>query len=98
MKHLKIMSMLLLAMGAPIPLAAHIATTAKVQEIESVQQQNACTGIVSDASGQAIIGASVAVKGSNQGTITDVDGKFHIANVKKEPPLRFPTSVTRPSR
>lgn len=83
MKHLKIMSMLLLAMGAPIPLAAHIATTAKVQEIESVQQQNACTGIVSDASGQAIIGASVAVKGSNQGTITDVDGKFHIANVKK---------------
>ena len=83
MKHLKIMSMLLLAMGAPIPLAAHIATTAKVQKIESVQQQNACTGIVSDASGQAIIGASVAVKGSNQGTITDVDGKFHIANVKK---------------
>lgn len=36
MKHLKIMSMLLLAMGAPIPLAAHIATTAKVQKIESV--------------------------------------------------------------
>jgi TonB-linked SusC/RagA family outer membrane protein len=34
------------------------------------------TGIVKDAAGQAVIGASVMVQGTKVGAITDVDGKF----------------------
>lgn len=33
--------------------------------VQSVQQNNACTGIVVDQNGETIIGASVVVKGRN---------------------------------
>ena len=36
------------------------------------------TGVVLDANGESIIGANVVVKGTNNGTITDLDGKFSI--------------------
>ncbi|MDR0542608.1 MAG: SusC/RagA family TonB-linked outer membrane protein, partial [Dysgonamonadaceae bacterium] len=36
------------------------------------------TGIVADATDEPVIGASIAVKGSKIGTVTDVDGKFSI--------------------
>lgn len=43
----------------------------------SVYQQNKkITGTITDANGEAIIGANVAVKGTTNGTITDMDGKF----------------------
>lgn len=31
-----------------------------------------------DANGEPVIGATVMVKGTNNGTITDFDGKFHL--------------------
>lgn len=34
------------------------------------------TGNVADENGEALIGASVMVKGSTMGTITDIDGNF----------------------
>lgn len=34
------------------------------------------SGIVRDATGEAVIGASVVEKGTNNGIITDLDGKF----------------------
>ena len=37
------------------------------------------TGVVKDASGETIIGASVIVKGTKTATITDIDGKFKVA-------------------
>ena len=40
-----------------------------------------CTGIVS-ADGEPLIGATVRVKGTNLGVITDIDGKFTIAGVE----------------
>jgi TonB-linked SusC/RagA family outer membrane protein len=40
--------------------------------------QKEYSGVVTDNSGEPIIGASVSLKGSNTGTITDVDGKFSI--------------------
>ncbi len=43
--------------------------------------QSKVTGQVTDASGEPIIGASVMVKGSNHGSITDIDGNFTIQNV-----------------
>ena len=38
-------------------------------------------GVVKDVAGEPIIGASVLVKGTDQGTITDVDGNFTLENV-----------------
>ena len=52
-----------------------------------VSAQNKVTGTVVDASGEAIIGASVVVKGSSNGTVTDLDGNFAIANVPQNASL-----------
>ena len=43
--------------------------------------QGKVSGTVVDQSGEPIIGASVTVKGTSQGTVTDIDGNFTIANV-----------------
>lgn len=48
-----------------------------------VQQMNPCKGVVKDATGEVVIGASVVVKGSTVGSITGLDGEFEIAGVKK---------------
>lgn len=44
--------------------------------------QNKVTGTVVDANGEPIIGASVQVKGTKTGAVTDLDGHFTINNVK----------------
>ncbi|WP_455672103.1 SusC/RagA family TonB-linked outer membrane protein, partial [Phocaeicola sp.] len=41
-----------------------------------------CTGVVKDATGETVIGASVVVKGTTNGTITGIDGDFSLGNVK----------------
>ena len=40
--------------------------------------QRTVTGTVSDESGETLIGASVLVKGTTSGTVTDIDGKFSL--------------------
>ena len=52
-----------------------------VNESLSSQQVNGIKGTVKDANGEAIIGASVVVKGTANGTITDFDGMFTISGV-----------------
>ena len=47
-----------------------------VQQQQDVRSQ--CTGIVIDANGDPIVGASVHIKGTGIGTVTDIDGKFTI--------------------
>ena len=42
------------------------------------RQANTVEGIVTDANGTPIIGASIQVKGTSSGTITDLDGKFSL--------------------
>ena len=59
--------------------APHAAATG----MYSVQQDNACTGVVIDQKGETIIGASVVIKGTTNGTITGLDGDFTLNNVKK---------------
>lgn len=45
-------------------------------------QTSTVTGVViSEEDGEPIVGASVLVKGTTLGTVTDIDGKFSIANV-----------------
>ena len=56
-------------------------------EVESPQQDTRkgvkATGNVKDDKGEPLIGASVLVKGTTNGTITGIDGDFTLANVKK---------------
>lgn len=42
------------------------------------QQDRRITGVIVDLSGEPIIGANVSIKGTTNGTITDVDGKFSL--------------------
>lgn len=49
----------------------------------------AVSGKVTDAQGEAIIGAGVVLKGSTSGTVTDLDGSFSLANVKQGAVLVF---------
>ena len=44
------------------------------------QQMNTVEGLVTDANGEPIIGASIVIKGTTNGTITDLDGKFSLSN------------------
>ena len=50
----------------------------------SIQQNGtACKGVVKDATGEGVIGASVIVEGTNLRTVTDIDGNFTLTGVKK---------------
>ena len=62
--------------------ASLLQATPVTPDTRIVQQSGECQGVVKDTNGEPIIGASVVVKGSTQGMITDLDGKFKIADVK----------------
>ena len=47
-----------------------------------VQQENTCLGSIVDNLGEPVIGASVLVKGTLNGTISDVDGRFSLKHVR----------------
>lgn len=47
------------------------------------QQDGVCKGVVKDNQGETVIGASVVVKRSTNGTITGLDGDFTLDNVKR---------------
>lgn len=47
------------------------------------QQDGVCKGVVKDNQGETVIGASVVVKGSTNGTITGLEGDFTLNNVKR---------------
>ncbi len=54
-----------------------------------VQQQRILTGKVTDQNGEALPGATVMVKGTTQGTITDADGNYSLSNVPDNATLVF---------
>ena len=81
-KRFKTVSMMLFLMGA-ISGTAMAAPTLAADDVRITQQSSTCIGTVKDAAGEAIIGASVVVKGTTNGTITDFDGNFTLADVKK---------------
>ena len=47
-----------------------------------VQQENTCLGSIVDNLGEPVVGASVLVKGTLNGTISDVDGRFSLKHVR----------------
>ena len=62
--------------GSPLP------SFASVNGVHAVLQTGTVKGVVTDASGEAVIGANVKVKGSTNGTITDIDGNFTLNNAQ----------------
>lgn len=83
LKKMKSVSMLLALAGISSTGAAYAVAVPEVDETRSVQQQSTCTGVVKDATGETVIGASVVVKGTTNGTITGLDGDFSLSGVKK---------------
>lgn len=49
--------------------------------VSAYQQPSKIKGTVIDANGEVVIGASVVVKGTANGTITDIDGNFILSDV-----------------
>lgn len=81
LKRLMSVSMVLLLMGSTG--AAYAAVYPGTADSQIAQQTETCQGIVMDTKGETVIGASVIVKGTTNGTITGFDGDFTISNVKK---------------
>ena len=80
-ERLKLASAMLLLSGFSI---GYIKAAPYRTEVYAVQQQGqTCTGVVVDQNGEAVIGASVVVKGTTNGIITGLDGDFSLSNVKK---------------
>lgn len=59
------------------------ATASGANSFATTQQAGICKGLVKDATGESVIGASVVVKGTTNGTITDFDGNFSLDGIKK---------------
>ena len=77
MKRNYCLSLVLLALfGVSVPYSAVAADN--VLSSQSTQQAKTITGKVVDVAGEPIIGASVLVKGSGTGTVTDINGKFSV--------------------
>lgn len=68
--------LLITAMTGVIP--AFASSAEKTQELEVVQQNRVINGRVTDTKGEPVIGASVAVKGTVNGAITDLEGRFKL--------------------
>jgi hypothetical protein len=47
--------------------------------VQANAQNRVVSGVVTDASGETVIGASVTVKGTKLGTATDLDGKYSLS-------------------
>jgi len=75
-KHLLVLQMLCLAASPSLQVSAAETLSMSIQQ----QKGNTIQGTVVDQNGEPIIGASVRVKGSKNGTVTDLDGKFTLPN------------------
>jgi hypothetical protein len=82
LKHLRSVGMLLF-LASMYAGVANAIPVESVAGVENIQQNGTATGVVKDALGETVIGASVVVKGTTNGTITDFDGNFSLSGVKK---------------
>ena len=52
------------------------AAKAQNESVTIIQQTKKVSGVVTDNTGEPILGANVVVKGTTEGTVTDMDGKY----------------------
>ena len=81
-KHFKPVSLILVAGAMTLHTSAFADLAPEKLEIAISQQNGKVTGIVEDGFG-AIAGASVVIKGTTNGSITDMEGKFSLEGIKK---------------
>lgn len=76
-KQCVLLAALAIACGAPVGYVSNhtIGFTASAQE-------NKVVGVVKDQNGEPLIGVAVAVKGTKQGTVTDLDGRYSVKAAK----------------
>ncbi len=56
---------------------------ATISNLATQQQTSPCKGVVVDTSGEPLVGVSIVVKGTSNGTVSSIDGDFSINNVKE---------------
>lgn len=74
------------AQSLPVEPTSHVLTTEKAgvevgkpNQIQSLKAGSVTiTGLVTDGSGEVLIGASVLLKGTTTGSVTDIDGRYSI--------------------
>eukprot|EP01029_Cantina_marsupialis_P011622 TRINITY_DN258_c0_g1_i2.p1 TRINITY_DN258_c0_g1~~TRINITY_DN258_c0_g1_i2.p1 ORF type:complete len:1052 (-),score=196.35 TRINITY_DN258_c0_g1_i2:33536-36691(-) len=71
------LALLFAIMGLPLSADANVNNSAV--ESLTVATQKVVTGTVTEESGMTLPGVSIIVKGTTQGTVTDIDGKFEIS-------------------
>ena len=82
LKQIKSVSTLLLLMGTSVG-TSYAASYSDMASINVTQQNGVCHGVIKDSNGETVIGASVLVKGTTNGTITGMEGEFSLSNLKK---------------
>ncbi len=70
-KPLRSVSVLLLLCAMPAAIS-YAASDNGATSVNVTQQNGTCKGVVKDKTGEAVIGASVVVKGTTNGVITDL--------------------------
>ena len=81
LKNFKPVSLILVAGAMTLPVSASADFAPEKHETAISQQNGKVTGTVEDEFGP-IAGASVVVKGTTNGTITDTEGNFSLSDVK----------------
>lgn len=79
----KTVGMLFAFLGASTGTASAFTPYNTLIHSDITQQDGVCKGVLKDNQGETVIGASVVVKGSTNGTITGLDGDFTLDNVKR---------------
>ena len=82
LKKTKLISLILLSGTLAVPVGAFAETAPLKHETNISQQNGKVSGVVEDALGP-VAGASVVVKGTTNGTVTDMDGNFTLEGVNK---------------
>lgn len=76
-KQCVLLAALAIACGAP----AGISSSGSVG-FTAAAQDGKVTGVVKDSNGEPLIGVTVKVKGTKQGTVTDLDGRYSLKAAK----------------
>lgn len=88
LKHFKPVSLILVAGAITLPTSVYADLVPEKLETAITQQSGKVSGVVEDDFGP-VAGASVVIKGTTHGSITDMDGKFNLEGVKTETLSRF---------
>lgn len=79
----------LLATSVFVSTASEHSQKSQFPGISEANQQRTVSGTVTDKTGQPLPGVAVVIKGTTQGTVTSVEGKYSIPNVPENAVLQF---------